>query len=218
MTVSVPELSQPPQLIPEGEPLKVRFPDPVLLPTSPIRVTIGLPAAAVDDDLHVESNGTFELSCTVIVLLLQGHGVLWLAVATPQTSGVIIRGEAILQMPAFVLRLLAVIYGDASTDTLAAPCAVCPLVSVNANTYAAPATNVGDCTVTTSDPTFSHEPLDASDVFMVTMGSVLLSGVVEPTRPVKVTLAGTVLHVGNKGTLLVKVTVSVFEAHGYVEL
>ena len=198
MTVSVPELSQPPQLIPEGEPLKVRFPDPVLLPTSPIRVTIGLPAAAVDDDLHVESNGTFELSCTVIVLLLQGHGVLWLAVATPQTSGVIIRGEAVLQMPAFVLRLPAVIYGDASTDTLAAPCAVCPLVSVNANTYAAPATNVGDCTVTTSDPTFSHEPEDARDEFgymdvlemreafeMVDIYNVLLSAVVEPVRPVR---------------------------------
>jgi hypothetical protein len=93
--VSVPGVVHPPDAIAELVLVKVRVPADVELPVSPVKVTTGLPLeASVDDAIQVESSGTLELSCTVMVLMLQGQGVLWLAVATVHASGLIMRAPA----------------------------------------------------------------------------------------------------------------------------
>jgi len=105
--VSAPELCQPPYENPWVALKNVRLPEDVLLPESPVRVMMGLPAAAVELDRHVDSNGTLACSCTEIVFTLQGQGVLWLAVATAQYSGRIISGDPVSKLPWFELRLPA---------------------------------------------------------------------------------------------------------------
>jgi len=69
---------------------------------------MGLPAAAVEEDWQVDSNGTLACSCTEIVFTLHGQGVLWLAVAEIQYSGTIISGDEVLKLPEFELMLPAV--------------------------------------------------------------------------------------------------------------
>lgn len=49
---------------------------PVTLPTSPLKVTIGRPAARRTDALQVDKRGTLDCNCTVTVLGAQGQGVL----------------------------------------------------------------------------------------------------------------------------------------------
>jgi len=72
----LPELAHTPDAMAEVAPLSGRVPDEVELPVRPLRVTMGLAADAVDDALQVERSGTLGVSCTVMVLLLQGQGVL----------------------------------------------------------------------------------------------------------------------------------------------
>jgi len=105
VTVRLPALCQSAAtlFIADCELVKVRLPDDVLLPTSPVSVTMGLLAMPVADTRQVDSSGTLGLSCTVITLLPQGHGLLWLAVATVHTSGVIMRGDFVSQLPELVL-------------------------------------------------------------------------------------------------------------------
>lgn len=215
VTVRVPELSQPPVAQAACELLKVRTPDAVVLPVSPLNVTMGLAAARVEDAWQLDSSGTLGWSCTVMVFPLQGQGVLWLAVAIVHTNGVIMSGDAVFQLPAFELRLAAVMYGDTSTDTLAAPCAVWPFVRANTTVYGEPATrDWADGTVSTKDPALRHAPVDPKDEFVVVIPRVVFSAVVDPVKPVNVTLDCTPLHKANTGTLLVMVMVMVFEAHG----
>jgi hypothetical protein len=106
--VSVPELCQPPYENSWLALKNVRLPEDVLLPESPIRVMMGLPAAAEALDWQVDSNGTLACNCTEIEFTLHGQGVLWLAVADIQYSGRIISGDAAFKLPRFELRLPAV--------------------------------------------------------------------------------------------------------------
>lgn len=67
--------------------------DGVVLPVRPVRVMIGRPpglSAAVA--LQLPSSCTEGWSWTVMTLGEQGHGLLWLAVATFQTRELIING------------------------------------------------------------------------------------------------------------------------------
>jgi hypothetical protein len=89
----------------------------VVLPVSPLIVMVGRPAAGVlaQLSLHELRSGTLDCSCTVIVLGAHGHGVVWLAVAVPQTSGKIVSGA--FKSPADLNTLELELNGQACTDT-----------------------------------------------------------------------------------------------------
>lgn len=105
MIVSVPELCHPPYANCWFALKNVRLPEDVLLPVSPIIVMMGLAAADVELDRHVDSNGTLAINWTEIVFTLHGQGVLWLALADIQYSGTIMSGDATCKLPGFELGL-----------------------------------------------------------------------------------------------------------------